>query len=39
MAVLVQIPTAKPAPTPVGMRTGNHTHSATPLTIFRYYGI
>ncbi len=34
MAVLVQIPTVKPAPNFVGMRTDNHTQSATPLTIF-----
>lgn len=35
MAVLVKIPTVKPAPTPMGMRTENHTQSAMPLTIFR----
>jgi hypothetical protein len=32
VAVLVQIPTVKPAPKPVGMRTGKHTQSATPHT-------
>jgi hypothetical protein len=36
MAVSVQIPTVKPAPKPVGMRTGKHTQSATPHTIFRH---
>ncbi|MGF7140044.1 hypothetical protein FHS86_002367 [Roseimarinus sediminis] len=36
MAVLVQISTIIPAPNIVGMRTENHTQSATPLTIFRY---
>lgn len=35
MAVLVQIPTVKPAPNLVGMRTENHTQTATPLTIYR----
>ena len=32
MAVSVQIPTVKPAPNLMGMRTGKHTHSATPHT-------
>ncbi len=36
MAVLVQIPTVKPAPKPMGMRTGKHTYSATPHTSGRY---